>query len=274
MSSEQGPTWHELTAAIAAAEADGGTVGVAAQGPTGGRFAHNGARPFRAASTVKVPLLIELLRQIEDGVFAIDDQYTLERADKTPGSGVLQDLHDGLTLTYRDLIYLMISISDNTATNILIDRAGMDDVNTTMRELGMMDSILGRKMRGRPAGENEGENWATPNDYLLALRAIVGSSFVSDAGRAFMRTMLEKQQNSRRIARYLPERPGITWGSKTGSLVGVANDVGFISTPRGTLLLSIFTEEIATSHAAERAIGMISRAALLDTGLVEPLPLD
>ena len=274
MSTPPEQTWPALTAAIAEIEGRGGAIGIAAQAPDGATFAHNGARRFSAASTVKVPLMIELLRQIEQGVFALDDQHGLDRAEKTPGSGVLRELHDGLVLTYRDLIYLMISISDNTATNILIDRAGMDDVNTTINELGMVNSNLGRKMRGRPATEGEGENWATPDDYLLAIRAIISGSFISDAGRAFMRTMLEKQQNPRRIARYLPDRAGITWGSKTGSLVGVANDVGFVSTPRGTLLLSIFTEELPTEYAAERAIGQLSRAALIDTTIVEPLPLD
>ena len=87
-----------------------------------------------------------------------------------------------------------------------------------------------------------------------------------------MRTMLEKQQNTRRISRYLPTGAGITWGSKTGSITGVANDVGFISTPRGTILLSIFTEDLPDPHSAERAIGLIGRAAMLDTKIVEPLP--
>lgn len=266
------PAWQELTAAIQEAEGDGGIVGVAVRDQRGATFAHNGTRPFRAASTVKVPLMVELLRQIEEGVFALDDLHTLVSADKTPGSGILLELHDDLPLTYRDLIYLMISISDNTATNILIDRAGMDDVNTTMRELGMADSTLGRKMRGRPAQDGEAENWATPDDYLTVLKVILDGGKVSAASGAFMRTMLEKQQNTRRISRYLPTGAGITWGSKTGSITGVANDVGFISTPRGTILLSIFTEDLPDPHVAERAIGLIGRAAMLDTKIVEPLP--
>jgi len=265
------PAWYGLTAAIQEAEHGGGIVGVTVRDQHGATFAHNGTRPFRAASTVKIPLMVELLRQIEQGVFALDDTHTLDSADKTPGSGILLELHDGLPLTYRDLIYLMISISDNTATNILIDRAGMDEVNTTMRELGMADSTLGRKMRGRPAQEGEAENWATPDDYLTVLKVILDPGVISAASAAFMRTMLEKQQNTRRISRYLPTGAGLSWGSKTGSITGVANDVGFISTSRGTLLLSIFTEDLPDPHVAERAIGLISRAAMLNTGIVEPL---
>lgn len=265
--------WRELTAAVEEAERHGGIVGVAARGPHGDRFSHRGTRPFRAASTVKMPLMIELLRQVDRGDFALADVHTLTATDKTPGSGVLLELHAGLPLTYRDLLYLMISISDNTATNILIDRAGMATVNATMRELGMTGSTLGRKMKGRPAQEGEAENWATPDDYLTILAALLDGGAASATSGAFMRTMLEKQQNARRIARYLPTGNGITWGSKTGSITGVCNDVGFVSTPRGTLLLSIFTEALPDPHAAEHTIGLLSRAALLDTGIVEPLPV-
>lgn len=265
--------WSELTALADAAEQVGGVVGIAVLGPQGERFARNGARLFRAASTMKIPLMVELLRQVERGEFALDDPFTLTAADKAPGSGVLQDLHDGLTITYRDLIYLMISISDNTATNILIDRAGMPAVNATMRELGMNQSTLARKMRGRPADSDAEENWATPDDYVTVIKAILDDRAASPESCAFMRAMLMKQQNPRRFARYIPRGEGITWGSKTGTIAGVCNDVGFITTPQGTLIVSAFYENPPDIHVAERVIGTLSRAAILATGIAEPLPL-
>ena len=115
-------------------------------------FTHHGVdRRFRAASTVKIPIMIELYRQIDQGQPALADPYVLRPEDHAVGSGVLLHLHDGLALTLNDLIYLMISISDNTATNILIDLAGMDRVNATMQDLDMANSTLGRTMKGRPA---------------------------------------------------------------------------------------------------------------------------
>ncbi len=264
--------WPALVAAIAAVEGRGGIVGVAARGPHGSPFAHHGTRRFRTASTVKVPLLVELLRGVDRGLFALDDQHTLAAADKVPGSGVLLALHDGLTLTYRDLLYLMITISDNTATNILIDRAGMAAVNATMRDLGMTDSALERKMRGRAAAPGEPENWGTPADYLRVLGAILDGGAASPASNATMRALLAQQQNPRRIGRYVPVGDGISWGSKTGSLGGVANDVGFIAGPDGLLLLAIFTEGVPEAADPERAIGLLARAAMLDSGIVVPLP--
>lgn len=263
--------WAEVEGIATAAEAGGGTVGVSLIAPNGERYRHNGERRFRAASTVKIPIMGELYRQIAQGTHALDEPYVLRQADITPGSGVLLHLHTGLQLTINDLLYLMISISDNTATNILIDLVGMDRVNATMRDLGMRQSTLGRKMKGSPAEPGDPENWATPDEYAQLIQRILVGDVVSRQACEEMRAMLEKQQNTRRIARYLPEEPGISWGSKTGSIKGVTNDVGFITTERGTLILSIFCEDLADQHVGEQVIGNISRAAMTATGIVTPL---
>src|SRR5579884_4199537 len=204
--------WGGLTALIAPAEQQGGTVGVTVVPPLGEPFAHRGDRPFRAASPVKIPIMIELYRQIDAGVRGLDDRYRLRTADRTAGSGVLRELHEGTELTLRDLIYLMISISDNTATNVLIDLAGMDNVNATMRSLGMTHSTLGRKMLNRPAQGAEHENWATADDYVTAVQAILDRQAASESSCQKMIWFLEQQQNRRRISRYLPEEQGIRWG--------------------------------------------------------------
>jgi len=263
--------WGGLTALIAPAEQQGGTVGVTVVPPLGEPFAHRGDRPFRAASPVKIPIMIELYRQIDAGVRGLDDRYRLRTADRTAGSGVLRELHEGTELTLRDLIYLMISISDNTATNVLIDLAGMDNVNATMRSLGMTRSTLGRKMKGRPAQGDEQENWATPNDYARVIAAILAHEAASPDACERMVAMLETQSCKRRIARYLPDGEGIRWGSKTGQITGVTNDVGFVMTERGTLIVSVFCEALPDPHVGEQLIGEIARAAMRATGTVEPL---
>lgn len=263
--------WNEVSAIIAAAEGSGGSIGASIVAPGGERFEHNANRRYRAASTVKIPLMIEIYRQIERGERGLTDAYVLTDADRANGSGVMLHLHTGAVLNLNDLIYLMISISDNTATNILIDYAGMAAVNATMRALGMVDSTLGRKMRGRSAQGDEQENWATPADYIAVLQAILEQRAASPESCDRMIAMLEKQTNTRRISRYLPEGEGIRWGTKTGSVTGVTNDVGFITTERGTLLISVFCEGLADQHVGEQVIGEISRAAMQATGVVEPL---
>lgn len=254
--------WAGLAAAIAAEEAAGCTLGVGAIGPDGARFSHNGARRFVAASTVKIAIMVELFRRIDAGRESLDQVHVLREADKSGGSGVLKELHAGLAPTVGDLCYLMMAISDNSATNMLIDRVGMAEVNATMRDLGMAGSRLGRPMRGRPVREGEDENWAVPDEYAALVAAILNNRAASPGACAAMVAVMEKQTNARRIARHLPTGEGAPrWGSKTGSLGGVTNDVGFIMTPSGPLVLSVFCE-IADPNAGEAAIGAVARAAL------------
>jgi beta-lactamase class A len=240
---------------------DGILVGAVVATPSAALYSHNEDRRFVAASTVKIPVMIELFRQIERSKRSLSDRYVLQDQDRTPGSGVMLHLHSGMEFTLQDLIFLMISISDNTATNVLIDLIGMELINATMQELGMTRSTLGRKMKGRAAQGDEVENWATPSDYAKAVTAILTNRAASPSSCAQMIAMLEKQQNDRRIARYIA-KGSTRWGSKTGSVPGVANDVGFVVTEQGTLVISIFCEGLTDNHVGERIIGDISRAAM------------
>ena len=262
-------TWDEIDELIGAAEESGGMVGVTVIAPSGERFAHRSDRRFRAASTVKIPIMVELFRQIERGEQSLMNRFVLRDQDRAPGSGVLLQLHAGLELTLADLVYLMISISDNTATNMLIELAGMKNINRTMSELGMSQSTLGRLMKGRPAIENEQENWATPDDYASLMEAILDQRAAQPCSCDAMLSMLEKQQCTNRISRYLP--PEVRWGSKTGQIDGVTNDVGFVMTETGFVVVSAFCETLPDQHVAEKFIGDITRAAIKRTDIAKPL---
>lgn len=248
----------------------GGIVGMCVVAPNGERWSHNGDRQFGAASTVKIPLMVEIFRGIDRGERTLADPYVLRDEDRAAGSGVMLHMSAGDTLTLWDLLYLTISISDNTATNLLIRMAGMDAVNATMRELGMPNSVLAREMKGRPAIEGEGENWATANDYANVMLSILNGTAASADSCAKMLDLLSKQQNARRIARYLPESSDIRWGSKTGSVTGVTNDVGFVTSSAGTVVIAVFCENFPDQHVGEYVIGALARAAFVATGVVEP----
>ncbi len=251
---------------IADAEATGGTVGVAIRATSGWTFAHNGDRRFRAASTVKIPIMIAIFRQVEAGERRLDDPFTMSASDFSAGSGVLHEMHEGLQVRVADLLYLMMSISDNTATNVLIDMAGMDNVNALMRELGMKQSTLGRKMQGHPAEGEQRENWAAPSEYAALIGQLLDRQVASAASCDAMVAILEKQQNPRRIGRYVPE-DGFRWGSKTGSISGVVNDVGFISGEGGTVIVSAYCEGLPDMYTGEQVIGDIARAAMEAAGI-------
>lgn len=265
--------WSEVEEIIRKAEQSGAEYGVTLIGPNGDTFGHKGDRKFGAASTMKIPLMIEIFREIDRGERSLSDRYVLRHEDRAVGSGVMLHLSEEMSFTLEDLIYLMISISDNTATNILIDMAGMDRINATMQELGMTNSNVGRKMKGRPAQGDEQENWATSNDYAHVVQLLLDKdpSVASPDSIDKMIAMLEKQQTTRRISRYLPESQDIRWGSKTGSVKGVCNDVGFVMSPKGRVIVSVFGENPPDQHVGEKVIGDISRAAMKATGVAEPL---
>lgn len=262
--------WSEVEQIVRSAE-EHGSVGVTIVTPDGERWSHNGSKQYKAASCVKIPLMIEIYRQVDRGERTLDDIVVLRDSEKAPGSGVMLHLHDGIEMTVNDLLYLMISISDNTATNILIDMAGMDNVNAVMREVGMTGSNLGRKMKNRAAIEGETENLATADDYVTVVAAILDGAAASAASCEAMTAMLEKQSNRRRISRYLPEDDAIRWGTKTGSIKGVTNDAGFVMAGDDRLVIAVFCDGLPDQHTGEQVIGDITRAALKATSIVEPL---
>ena len=113
-------------------------VGVAAKHlDSGEEILHNSGDVFFTASTFKVPLLLELYRQVDAGKIDLSERVELHRDHRVPGSGVLKELGEGLSLTLHDLATLMIIISDNTATDILYNMVGRDNLNNAMRELGL-----------------------------------------------------------------------------------------------------------------------------------------
>ena len=260
--------WQPLADFIAQQETDAIRIGVAVQAPDGDRFSHRGDERFISASTIKIPIMVEIYRQIDRGNLALEDMFTLTAEDICPGSGVLLQLHPGLDLTLRDIVYLMMSISDNTATNMLIDLAGMENVNETIASLGMPNCALGRKMRGVPAKDGSPENWATPNDFRGCIDAILNGTAASRESCDNMIEMLTLQQNTRRIGRYFPEDT-LPWGSKTGTVGTVSHDAGFVRGKDGDMVIAVFTDGFPILHDAEPVMGEIARLAAMASGLLD-----
>ena len=250
--------WTGVEAEIEAVVKRGGEASVAIIAPDGTRFAMRADEPFRAASTIKIAIMLEVFRRFERGESKPDDIQVLTDAVRTPGSGVLPGLHSGLELTINDNLYLMISISDNTSTNLLIDLAGIDAINRTLTDLGIEQSLVRRRMLGRMPGPNDPENWVHAGEMLDLLHLIMTDRAASPASCAAMRDLLRTQQCTQRISRFLPI--GTDWGSKTGSLDRVCNDVGFAFTPAGPLCLAIFTRGLEANDG-DLAIASITRAA-------------
>jgi beta-lactamase class A len=104
---------------------------------TGESSCLNGDRVFPTASVFKVPVIVEFFRQVDRGEIDLDEQVLLSKRDKVPGSGVLKELSEGMPVSYRDLLNLMMIVSDNTATDLVVKRVGFDNINTAMKEFGL-----------------------------------------------------------------------------------------------------------------------------------------
>jgi beta-lactamase class A len=259
-------TWENLEQAVSKTPFDAGISLLTLDGQSWG---HRADEPCSAASVIKIPVMIEIFQQVDARQRTLDDLHTLSKTDKTPGSGVLLHMHEGLNLSLYDLLYLMMSISDNTATNLLIDFAGIDNVNQRMRGWGMTGTELNRKMQGKPAQPGQKENWVVPSECSRMISMILTGEAASTESCQTMTEILKTQQNKRRLARPLkPEHEQIEFGSKTGTIKGVCNDAGFYRVGDKTLILSVLQQNVTEDLAGEAAIGAIAEAALKDAGIL------
>ena len=239
---------------------------------SGAKIDVNGADPFPLASTFKIPILVAACRQLSEGELGLETRVPLEDVDKSLGSGILPYFESGLEPTVRDLLTLMIIISDNTATDIVVDLlGGASIVEGYMRELGLPEisfklnckellrhlfppdvadlpreeiikwSIENDVLRdGLAFSKGRDNNVGTANAMNRLLELMHGELFPQEI-RAVAFDILHKQQFNLRISRFLPL--GTKVAHKTGTIGGVRNDCGIITLAEDShLILSCFTE--------------------------------
>jgi len=151
-----------------------GVFGIAIEDLSSGHTVSvNADETFPTASTIKIAILAELYRQAQQSKIKLTDTYTLQTSDLVGGSGISSALTPGTTkLTLRDVAVLMISVSDNSMTNVLIDRVGLDNVNALLDSLHLTHTRLRRKMMDIRAAAEGRENVATPRELMLLLESL------------------------------------------------------------------------------------------------------
>jgi beta-lactamase class A len=236
-------------------------VGVAILDLTDQRaFYLNADAIYPTASTIKIAVLAELYRQHERGSGAkLGDLYTVNAKDGVGTEGILQSMSAGVSrITNRDLALLMVSLSDNSATNVLIDRVGMDNVNSWLSQLGLERTRLRRHMLDVKAAQEGRENTSTPRELVTMLRAIhEGRVFGKATTEEFFR-MLSTQKSSY-IPRHLPA--DLMIANKPGNLDAVRNDAGIIFVPGRPFAIAVMTTFATDGVEAEESIGRIAQAA-------------
>ncbi|MCE1247107.1 MAG: class A beta-lactamase-related serine hydrolase [Firmicutes bacterium] len=222
---------------------------------TGESYYYNESHIFPAASIVKVPILLEYFHRIDEGRLSADEIMELRTKDKVGGAGVLTELHPGLPLTILDLAILMIVISDNTASNMLLDKLGMDEINAFMKSLGLKDTVIGRKFMIDPNAKFS-KNFTSVADMVHLLKLLYEGKVLTEKSTAEAMEILGRQQYNEKIPLHLPDKLKIA--HKTGEITGVRHDCGIILHETTPYVFCILTEELPDVVQADRIIAKLS----------------
>ncbi len=238
---------------------------------TGEEIAINADRQMDTMSVIKIPLMIEVFEQIKAGRLRPEDKYTLTREDMRPGTGVMRSLDPGAVVTVKDLVTLMIIVSDNTATDVLYRLVGGPAaVNTRMQALGFPQTRAPADAAAwfaaieasadRAAFHREGKHpfgLSTPREIGRMIEMMERGTLVDKASSEQMLQVMRGQLYRTRIPRYVS---GWRVPHKTGDFLPyIGNDVGALEAPGRTVVVSIFTaNHFGNGHALEDAIGRVS----------------
>ena len=223
---------------------------------SGQTLVHLPDRRFPSASMVKVPIMAACYKAAGEGRISLGDVLKLKRTDKVRGSGTLRGAAVGTPVTVEKLLELMITDSDNTATNMLIGLLGFEYLGQTFREFGLDATNLSRKMMDYQSRSRGVENYTTPREMATILEKIYRRTCVSPQVSEECLALLKKQKVNNRIPRYLPRK--VTVAHKTGLEYKVCHDAGIVFTGQGDVLISIFTEGDTGAIIAGRMIGRIA----------------
>lgn len=279
-----------------AGELPAGQLGVYVKDPaTGAEWGVRSDERFPLASVLKIPVLVEFFRQVQSGRLRADERMALTAARKSPGSGILKELDPGLAPTLLDLAVLMIIRSDNTATDMLIERMGLEHVNRALDWLGLHQTRVTMDCRtllyngyglagpGRPPGPELAAEYArraelgrrddaalaysdrlqndvgTPRELGRLLELLLKGEAFDRPGSEAALALLKRQQIRDRLPRLLPEDTVLA--HKTGSLWGTRNDCGILHTPRRPVVVSCLSKGCGDrAEEAATAIARVGRA--------------
>ena len=216
---------------------------------TGVSYSFNGDERVRTASTIKVAVMIEAFTRVAEGRAKWTDELVLTKAARYGGSGVLPELADGLRLTLRDCVNLMMVVSDNTATNMVLDYLTTDAVNARMNALGFKDTRIMRRIGGggesregkEPDNKRFGLGATTPHEMVRILEKIDAGEIVNKAAAREMIDLMKREQARYAIGRTIWDVP---MASKYGALDNLRSCVAIVYSKRGRIAIAITVDDM------------------------------
>jgi beta-lactamase class A len=216
---------------------------------TGETYALNADERVRTASTIKIAVMVEAFARVAEGKSRWNDELVLTKEKKVGGSGILTELSDGLRLTLHDGVSLMMLVSDNTATNLVLDIVTTDAVNARMESLGLKNIKILRKVFGGgdskvgldPANKRFGLGFATAREMVMLLEKLERGEVISSAASKEMIELMKREQGRNAIGRSLA---GIPMASKYGALDQLRSAIGIIYGKRGRIAMAITCDDM------------------------------
>lgn len=264
----------------------GGVAGISVRDlATGEGVSIRGGEPFPTASLIKVSVLVALLEEVRSGRARLDERVPLRPEERVGGSGVLKHMGAGFTLSLEDAAWLMIVLSDNTATNLLLDRIGIETAWRKMDALGLHGTRVYRKAFSSNAtsplpdsAARYGLGVTTPDETTALFALLHRGRAVSPAMDSLAIAMLRANQDASKLVRWLPG--SIPVAHKSGDIERARSDCGILYTPAAPIALCVMTREnqdtrFAVDNPAHLLMGRIARAVFLHynpTVALPPLP--
>jgi len=242
----------------ALASAPDAVVGVAIKDiRSGEEFLINGDEVFPLASVIKIPILAELYRQAEQGKYRLTDVVPVPASARVGGGPILNELGaSSVSMSLRDYAVLMIVLSDNTATNLLIERVGMENVNRLLQSVGAHSTKLQRVMMDLKAATEGRENIGTPRDVMNVLEKMYRGELVSKGASADMLSILRKEKEGP-LRSGLPET--VELADKRGEVDGVKCNVGIVFLQDAPYVICVMTKLLQNEEDGPKTITAISR---------------
>ncbi|MGC2745562.1 MAG: serine hydrolase [Candidatus Angelobacter sp.] len=234
-----------------------GVLGLAVKDLTSGEtFFIHGDEIMPQASSIKIAVLADLYLQAQQGKLKLNDEYVVRKEDLVSGSDIMLGLTPGVTrLTFRDLATMMVAVSDNSATNVLIGRVGMENVNAMLDALGLHATRLRRQMMDLKAAGEGRENVSTPREMMTLLETIYRGKLLNKEMTAdFIKVLSTHKESS--LLQSLPD--DAVAASKPGELEAVRNDSGIIFVKNRPYILCVMTTYLKDEKEGATAIRKVT----------------
>lgn len=260
---------------------------------TGETVSLDSASPVQTASVIKLPLMLQAFEQVKAGKLKLSEPVVLTKENQVPGSGILRLMNPGLTLSLKDSITLMMTLSDNTATNMVIDVVGLRPTNDMLARMGLKNTYFYKKVFKKPDGpmppdqKQFGLGKTTAEEMAKVMEDIYRCDLGDHRLCLQMITIMRNQQYRDMLPRYLESADASDGLSpiadKIGALDDVRNDVALVYTQRGPVIISIFTygnedKSWTPENKAEMLIGRLAQVIVntwspqgLATSIADPL---